>query len=722
MLISCNNATAPSTGSIASIQVAGPAGNALKIGETVQFGATAKDDKGNTLTGKTFTWASSDNSVASVDTNGKVTANRFGKVKISASTEGKSGDSPAQTTWGLEAVGGTRTDWNGTRPGTAFLARFRKADGSGPAGMVDFSLKGPAGWNGDQPLAVAGIAGYDGFVYPTTRGNIAAVSGSYTLSASAEGQEYSYTFSIDASKTLAAPASIAASAASSSGVTSTWSAVEGVPVYSSSIWNDTEQTSVVSAWETSNAHTFSDLNLDPLKTYYLQASSYSFDPRGGTGSVAFSQPLPESFNTGFVRAPFAVPVVSGAKLTLTLSAGQWTAFQDGNGPWVWQGSPDTNFTKELPITDANGRYGLAFGTWVAYLTAAEVPTIDTTQFGRCSDAGLTRSATLKPTFTLTNATDKGSFSLLRSDSSNRVLSYSRNNQSAGASADLSLAPGTYTLLAHQRALDSQGNSINRSPAILQQRTLNVVAGNNPLALNFTTGSFTAATNGTANITGVVSSSFPYLNTRLVPAAWRYRCNPTFSLAIDQSTSANTSGSYAANRYMLPTAFFVAGDRLRYDAGTVLTSGTRTDYVERIVHILPSTTQPAAFALGGFLASGDAGATANLPEARNLPTAFPTATGFYSNTFSQTIAGATTTLQLDVSKSWLAGLGATATVKFPDLSSLPFYSSGWKLKSGEVSYTLLRLETANNADMLAFFRNSLPDAWSNTGRSNKFTNP
>lgn len=62
----------------------------VEVGNTVQLAATARDASGNPLAGKSFTWASSDETVARV-TAGLVTAVAPGSAKITASTDRKSG-------------------------------------------------------------------------------------------------------------------------------------------------------------------------------------------------------------------------------------------------------------------------------------------------------------------------------------------------------------------------------------------------------------------------------------------------------------------------------------------------------------------------------------------------------------------------------------------------------------------------------------------------------
>ena len=73
---------------VASVSVS-PATSSLVIGATVQLSATTKDESGNTLSGRTVTWTTSDASVASVDGNGLVKAVALGSATITATSETK---------------------------------------------------------------------------------------------------------------------------------------------------------------------------------------------------------------------------------------------------------------------------------------------------------------------------------------------------------------------------------------------------------------------------------------------------------------------------------------------------------------------------------------------------------------------------------------------------------------------------------------------------------
>lgn len=62
----------------------------LYAGKTIQISVTAKNAAGQTLVGKTFSWGSSDNAVATVSTDGIVSGIKFGTATITATVEGHS--------------------------------------------------------------------------------------------------------------------------------------------------------------------------------------------------------------------------------------------------------------------------------------------------------------------------------------------------------------------------------------------------------------------------------------------------------------------------------------------------------------------------------------------------------------------------------------------------------------------------------------------------------
>jgi len=90
---SCSNeSTGPGSSAIASVTVA-PAAVTIGPTDTLRLVAVATDAAGNILTGRTITWSTSDPSRATVSTSGLVTGVAQGSATISATSEGKAGQS-----------------------------------------------------------------------------------------------------------------------------------------------------------------------------------------------------------------------------------------------------------------------------------------------------------------------------------------------------------------------------------------------------------------------------------------------------------------------------------------------------------------------------------------------------------------------------------------------------------------------------------------------------
>ncbi|UCC47733.1 MAG: Ig-like domain-containing protein [Gemmatimonadota bacterium] len=77
---------------VATVSVSPATATLASVGETVQLTATALDRRDNPIAGATFTWTTGDAGVASVDTDGLVTAVGNGTVAITATADDVSGD------------------------------------------------------------------------------------------------------------------------------------------------------------------------------------------------------------------------------------------------------------------------------------------------------------------------------------------------------------------------------------------------------------------------------------------------------------------------------------------------------------------------------------------------------------------------------------------------------------------------------------------------------
>ncbi len=89
--VAVEESTADQPAAVASVVVSG-GGKALEVGETVQLQAALKDAKGAVLADRTVVWATNDPQVVLVSSAGLVSAVGPGAASVSASSEGKSGE------------------------------------------------------------------------------------------------------------------------------------------------------------------------------------------------------------------------------------------------------------------------------------------------------------------------------------------------------------------------------------------------------------------------------------------------------------------------------------------------------------------------------------------------------------------------------------------------------------------------------------------------------
>ncbi len=93
----CTNGTVgPSSSSVDTVVVV-PAVATVSLGASITLQAEARDAGGNLLSREAF-WSAADSAIATVTSDGLVTARRLGQVQIAASVEGKSGLSSVTVT------------------------------------------------------------------------------------------------------------------------------------------------------------------------------------------------------------------------------------------------------------------------------------------------------------------------------------------------------------------------------------------------------------------------------------------------------------------------------------------------------------------------------------------------------------------------------------------------------------------------------------------------
>jgi Bacterial Ig-like domain (group 2) len=286
MVFSACGSSAPS---VSQVSVTGAD---IKIGDpAVTFQAVAKDSSGAALTGKTFTWNSSNPDVASVDANGLVKAKHVGITKITATTDGITGEISSFRVYGLEVIGGVAR-YSDT-PNLYFGLYYRvllPGTAATPAGAI--SISGPPGWNADAALAVPFTATAQAGT--STVPNVLVEGGTYFATTTLAGQTFTSGFDIDRFNVLDFPSNVTLSAISTSSVTASWAAVTGADRYLVGLSpNALGANKVILKTQPLTATLTGTPAVDTSKTYraFVQASNLNFDL------------LPTQFNSALQYVP-----------------------------------------------------------------------------------------------------------------------------------------------------------------------------------------------------------------------------------------------------------------------------------------------------------------------------------------------------------------------------------------------------------------------------------
>ena len=201
-LISACGSTTPTPVTLASLTLGG-VGNNLQISAPAKLNVTATGTDGNPFTGmQTFT--SSDPSIVAVNADGTLNVRHLSLKPVALTvTEGDKTATLNVTTYGLDAVGGTYAEDKSTKaPGTVLAVQFRGAQGNAVADNTTVTVTGPAGFNGGAPYITTISKSFATTAQGrTVEPDIAAVTGTYTMTLTNTGTTYSKTFSIDATQT-----------------------------------------------------------------------------------------------------------------------------------------------------------------------------------------------------------------------------------------------------------------------------------------------------------------------------------------------------------------------------------------------------------------------------------------------------------------------------------------------------------------------------------------
>ncbi|WP_170131144.1 fibronectin type III domain-containing protein [Deinococcus yavapaiensis] len=288
--------------------------NNLKINEPSQLTAVAKDASGNVLTGKTFSFTSSNPDVVTVDANGNVTANRLTSdntpVTITASVDGKTSNQFNVTTYGLEfAVGTFNRSALGMSNTFAHFVKLRLPDGSFPPAGSGLDITGPGDWNGGVPDT--GLTINRGTAQSAIGLNTnPATPGIYNASTTIAGQTYTASATLDASSLLPPVTNVQVTNVTASDVTVTWSPAVGAAMYIPFIVdcgttvNPTPAmctTTVLATLPTGTSANFTGLSLNPTHTYAVLIRAVNVNTR--EANPATPPQLKVSQNGVFFRLP-----------------------------------------------------------------------------------------------------------------------------------------------------------------------------------------------------------------------------------------------------------------------------------------------------------------------------------------------------------------------------------------------------------------------------------
>lgn len=171
--------------SVATVEITPGADTLTALGETRSFTAVARDADGDPITGLSFTWSTSDQSVATVDDQGVVTASANGTAEITATVDGVTGSAGLAVIQQVESVTVTPSSATLTTVGATrtFTAAAVDANDNAVTGAAIL-------WTSEDPSVAtvdsAGVVTSKGAGVSTITASIQGVPGHAALTVSQE--------------------------------------------------------------------------------------------------------------------------------------------------------------------------------------------------------------------------------------------------------------------------------------------------------------------------------------------------------------------------------------------------------------------------------------------------------------------------------------------------------------------------------------------------------
>jgi uncharacterized protein YjdB len=335
----------------------------LVAGETTQASAVLKDAAGNTLTGRTVTWASSNTAVATVSSTGLVSALNAGTASITASSEGRSGSVTvtvaAPPPIPVAAVTVTLASASVQAGGaTTATAVTRSAAGAVLTGRV-------VTWASSN-TAVATVS---------PAGAVSAIAaGSATITATSEGRTGSATF------TVTAPPPAPVNTVTASLVDA--SLVEGEATQASAVLKDAAGNTLTGrtvTWASSNTTVATVSSAGLVSALRAGTASITATSEGRSGSVTVT-----------VTAPPPTPV---AAVTVTLANSSVQAGGSTTATAVTRSAAGAVLTgRVVTWTSSNTAVATVSSTGAVSALSAGTATITATSEGRTGSATFTVTA------------------------------------------------------------------------------------------------------------------------------------------------------------------------------------------------------------------------------------------------------------------------------------------------------------------------------------------